>query len=467
MEPFLARTFALADELLADERASTPRPKLSPAELGERLPLRPGSEGRPEDEVFDLLRELIAHTPHTADRRFLNQLFAGRVPLAAAGEMLAVLLNVSMYTFKAAGPQVLMEWELLKRMLELAGIPDGDGTFLPGGSLANLIGMLLGRNHAAPNMRDAGAPAERLTVYLSAEGHYSVRKNAGVLGIGRDQVRLVPVDAQGCMRADALEAAIQADLAAGHRPCCVVATAGTTVRGSFDPIPAIAEVAARHGVWLHVDAAVGGSLLLHPDKRALLDGIERADSITWDAHKMMGVPLTCSALLVRDPASLVDSLQEAADYLFQADGDHLNPGKRSIQCGRRNDALKLWAAWQHLGDAGWAERLERQLELARYAAERVAAHPRLELCEEPPLVMVCFTAPGKSSAAICERLRDSGEALIGYGDCAGVEAIRLVTMNPDLRESDLDALFDAIADAADALPEEDQRDPRSAAAKSA
>ena len=133
--------------------------------------------------------------------------------------------------------------------------------------------------------------------------------------------------------------------------------------------------------------------------------------------------------------------------------DFLNPGKRSIQCGRRNDALKLWAAWQHLGDEGWAKRLDRQLHLARYLAKQVEAHPALELCEAPPLTMVNFVAPGKSSPRICEILHTRGDAIVGFGDCAGVESIRMVTMNPEVTEAQLDRLIEEIAAVASKLPD--------------
>ena len=453
MEDLISQTSKIIDELLAAERRSAPQPRIAPEAIEDAQVLRPGRQGRSEAEVFDLLSKIVAQTPRSSDSRFYNQLFAGRLPIATAGEMLATFMNVSMYTYKAAGPNVLLEWELVKRMLELAGIPGGDGTFLPGGSLANLVGMLLGRNQAAPEMREHGAPPQRLITYVTAEGHYSVVKNAGILGMGRANVRAIATDDNGRICPDALRATIEADLQDGHLPAVVVATSGTTVRGAFDPIEQMADICQEFGVWLHIDAAVGGSMLLHPVERAQLRGIERADSITWDAHKMMGVPLTCSAILVRDPEILTRSFSEAADYLFQVDGDYLNPGKRSIQCGRRNDALKLWAAWKHLGDEGWAKRLDRQLSLARYLAKQVDAHPALELCESPPLTMVNFVAPGKSSPRICEVLHERGDAMVGYGDCGGVESIRMVTMNPEVSEAELDRLIEEIVAVATELPD--------------
>lgn len=452
MRDLIQQTSRIIDELLSAEADSDPLPRVPPDGVRSREALRLQAGGQSEAEVFKILEQIVADSPRTSDPRFFNQLFAGRVPIATTAEVLAAYLNVSMYTYKAGGPNVLAEWEVLKRMLDLCGMPEGDGTFLPGGSLANLVGAMLGRNQAAPEMRDHGAPSERLITYVNADGHYSVVKNAGILGMGRANVRKIPVDARGAMLPSALHAQIEQDLADGHRPAVVIATSGTTVRGAFDPIEPMARICQEFGVWLHIDAAVGGSMLLHPEERNKLAGIEHADSVTWDAHKMMGVPLTCSALLVRDRETLNRTFSEAAEYLFQVDDDHLNPGKRSIQCGRRNDALKLWAAWKHLGDEGWAARIGQQRDLARYLADRVAERPEFELCEQPDLTMVNFVVPGKSSARICDELHERGDALVGFGDCAGVESIRMVTMNPEVTHAHLDRLLDEIVAAAEVLP---------------
>ncbi len=216
------------------------------------------------------------------------------------------------------------------------------------------------------------------------------------------------------------------------------ATAGTTVAGAFDPLDEIADVAGKHGVWLNVDGALGGSVLLSRRHRHLAAGAERADSFVWNAHKMMGVPLPCSALLLARRGLLERHLNETADYLFQSEADELNPGTRSLQCGRRNDALKLWAAWQLHGDEGYERRIDRLFELAAHAARRIEDDPGLELVMPPESICVCFEAPGVSSAAICERLDDEGRLLVGHGQAGDRRAIRLVCVNPDLDESDLD-----------------------------
>jgi len=451
MDTVLADILSIAEELLQTEKASPRIPKIRAEQMAKELNVDLPAVGKSQQEVLDLLREVVKRTPQTSNRRFFNQLFAGRAPMATAGEMLASLLNISMYTYKVGGPNILLEWELLKKMCSLAGFENGDGTFLPGGSLANLVGMVLGRNRTLPGFREKGSQGHRLTMYVSAHGHYSVRKNAGLIGIGRENCISVPVDDDGRMKIEELERLIQRDQSEGALPAVVIATSGTTVRGSFDSIHDLADVCQKYNIWLHVDGAVGGTLLLNDKYRSRLAGLERADSLTWDAHKMMGVPLTCSALLVRDPEILFESFKEIADYLFQADTDHLNPGNRSIQCGRRNDALKLWTAWQRLGDEGWSARVDRQMELAQYAAKRIRQHPDLELCEEPPFVTVCFTVPGCSSAQICEKLHVDGLAMIGHGDFREQQSIRLVTMNPNVTNDEIDALLDNVVQAASAV----------------
>ena len=189
-------------------------------------------------------------------------------------------------------------------------------------------------------------------------------------------------------------------------------------------------------------------MLLHPEAREKMDGIELADSLTWDAHKAMGIPLLCSMLLTKDAQVLHQNLNEAADYLFQSDDDRFNPGTRHLQCGRPNDTFKLWAAWQQLGDEGWEKRIERQLELADYAANRVRSEELLELSIEPASLTVCFTVQDMDSRMICDVLHEKGLAWIGYGRVFGEDVIRLVTADPEVQEEDLDRLIDNILDMA-------------------
>ncbi|MCA9705627.1 MAG: hypothetical protein KDK70_07260 [Myxococcales bacterium] len=247
---------------------------------------------------------------------------------------------------------------------------------------------------------------------------------------------------------------IDEDRAAGAVPVMINATACTTVRGAFDPLPALADVAERAGVWLHVDAAYGGSVLLSPRHRHRLEGCARADSLTWDAHKLLGVPLTCSALLTRRPGECTRCFEEPARYLFQ-DEAGLDPGRGSLQCARHNDALKLWLTWKHRGDEGLAQRIDRLFELAAHLTARVRAHPRLRLSVPTASINVCFEVPGKSSAGLCRALMEREVAVVGHARVKEREVVRWVLVNPAVTEAELDAMLDALLAVADALPDDD------------
>jgi sulfinoalanine decarboxylase len=254
---------ALVDEHLARELTEPVRAPRDPADIRATIDLSVGP-ARPFHQVVEEPRAVLALTPSTASPRFFNQLFGGRDSAAVLGDLLATVLNTSMYTYEDGGVHVLIELELARRMGALMGLPDAEGVFAPGGSLSNLTAMMLARDRARP---DVGAPgaASPLRVYTSADSHYSIHKAAAILGIGRRNVVGVAVDARGRMRPEALQTAIQADLATGFVACMVNATAGTTVLGAFDPIPELADIAQRFGAWLHVDSAYGGSMVLHPE----------------------------------------------------------------------------------------------------------------------------------------------------------------------------------------------------------
>ncbi len=445
----------LAKELTAAERAAVEPTYHDPDQLREELDLALRHAGRPLPEVIANLRRILAATPKSADRRFLNQLYGGRDDVSTLAEMLAAVANTQMHTFKVAGPQVLVEQEVVRRMAEKAGYVGGEGVFTAGGSLANLMAMVLARNEAVPEAREEGLSGARLAVYASIDSHYSIPRNMGLIGLGRRRLRRVPVDGGGRMDVAALRRMIAEDHKCGIRPVMVIATAGTTVLGAFDPLREIAAVAAEHRLWLHVDGALGATVLLSPEHRGLLDGVERSDSLAWNAHKMMGVPLLCSVLLVRRRGQLHEQFHESAHYLFHSADDDLDPGTRSIQCGRRNDALKLWAAWQYHGDEGYARRVDRQLGLARHAAARIAADPQLELSKPPASINVCFEVGNRSSVEICDRLNRRGAAMVDHAVVDGRRVIRLVCVNPDLTEADLDSFLGQVKAVAAELAEGD------------
>ena len=451
----LERVSSIVRQHVQGDTGQPINPYRSPAELKEHLDLSIDPEGQSAEGVMDALAELAAASPRSTSKRFYNQLFGGRDPVATAADMLVPVLNSSLYTFKAAGAMALVEEIVIERMAEKIGfpLPGAQGTFTPGGSISNLMGMLLARNEACPRARNEGMGDVRFRSYVSTDAHYSVSKAAGVLGIGRSNTRKVPTNDAGEMRVDELEAMIAADRADGCRPGIIVATAGTTVLGAFDDIAELSKLARAQNIWLHVDASYGGSALMSPEHAHLLDGVQHADSVAWNPHKAMGVPLSAAAFLTRRPKLLRRSLDEAADYLFQGDADRYNPGIRSLQCGRRNDARKVWAGWKHHGDVGYRDRIERLMGLAQHCAARAEASDRMALVIEPAYLNVCFEVIGKSSRDICDELRARNQLLVGHAPVDGRTIIRVPFVNGELTTADVDEMLDLILEAAASLPD--------------
>ncbi len=427
-----------------------------PDELESRLDLAICEEGEPTEQVMRALEELANATPRSTSTRFCNQLFSGSDPIATAADMLVPVINTSLYTFKAAGPMAMIEQIVIAKMADLLGFNGSpnkpEGIFTPGGSISNLVAMLIARNKTCPTLRNEGSQDKQIICYASADAHYSIVKNAGILGMGRENVRQIPTDRSGAINLDTLRQTVRDDRNAGHLPSIIIATAGTTVRGAFDSIDQIIPIAREFGVWVHVDACFGGAASLSPTHCHLLNGVELADSVAWNPHKVMGVPLSAAALITRKSGYLSKNFDETADYLFQGDDDALNPGIRSIQCGRRNDALKVWAAWKHHGDIGYRDRIDHLMNIAQYAASAIKAHDALVLSCEPTYVNVCFEVVGKSSRAICDLLRERNELLVGHAEVDGRRVIRIPFVNGALTTDDVDEMLELIFNAAQKLP---------------
>ncbi len=444
----LKDAFELAEYLLELERSSPMGDYREPEELRRELDLALGAEGQSASALLESLRRLIDATPRIASRRFFNLLFGARDATATTAEILTAVANNPMHTWKSAGAQILVEQEVLRHMASKIGFTGGDGMFTPGGTMSNLAALVVARNEAMGDARDAGLDGQPCRVYTSVDGHFSIARAMGITGLGRRNLRDVPSDASGHIDVAALRRMIEADARAGFRPLMINATAGTTTLGAFDPLREIARLAAEHSAWLHVDGSYGGSVSLSGRHRHLLDGSELTDSFAWDAHKAMGVPLSCSVLLVRRAGLLEKHFDESAEYLFQTHDDGYNPARRSLQCARRNDALKLWAAWRRHGDRGYARRIDRLFSLARRAAAMVEADPDLTLSLEPESFNVCFEVRGASSAQVCDRLEREGRVLVSHVQHEGRQAIRLVCINPDLTEADLETFFREVKTAA-------------------
>lgn len=452
---FFSNLFKLIEQYMISDRADAEHPVvryLEPGKLKEKLDLSIPEEGTSFDTLLEDIRNYLTFSVDTAHKQFLNQLFGGTNVPAFAGEIITALTNTSMYTYEVAPVATLMEMELIGKLCSLVGYEDGDGTFLTGGSNANLVAMFSARNKICPDIKTQGMhSSSRLSAFVSEQSHYSFDIAANLLGIGTDRVYKIPVDAGGSMRVDLLDSAVQKSLEKGETPFFIAATAGTTLLGAFDPIRKIVTIGKHYGIWVHVDGAFGGSIILSSKRKMLFDGLAQADSFTMDPHKLMNIPLICSVLLVKEKGRLRCNLTTMdTEYLYH-EKDALSPalGKSSIQCGRRVDALKLWLAWRFFGDRGYGERMDRLIELTEYFQDRVMTSAALELLAEPQSVAVCFRYRNRNGQNIDdfnlhlrETIRKTGESIINYGYWQGNLVLRFVAVNPDARKEDIDQFFE-------------------------
>jgi glutamate/tyrosine decarboxylase-like PLP-dependent enzyme len=419
------------------------------------------------ESLVRAVEQTLAHSVRTQHPRFFNQNFAGADPVAVLGDWLAAALNTTVATYEAAPVFTLMEQEVVKRLAHLAGLSPAEGVLNPGGSMSNLSALHLARHRAAPEVLKQGLhAAPRLVAFTSEQAHFSLERAMALAGMGRESLIKVPCDEAGRMRPDALEDAVCQSRARGERPFFLNATTGTTVLGAFDPLPELAEVARRHGLWLHVDGCHGASVLFSERHRHLMRGVEAADSLVWNPHKMLGITQQCSVLLVRHPGLLRECFSTKAAYLFQADKNHVEQdlGELSFLCARRADSLKLWLTWKARGDEGFAHRIDHAMELAAYTAARVSEDRRFRLAFTPSFSHVCFwwvppdlrpledwRAPEvharlhRLSVAIKDRMQRAGTMMIGYQPLAGrPNFFRLLFINPAVTHQDVDTTLDLL-----------------------
>ena len=422
--------------------------------LKEKLDLTLPDDGVALEELIPVVESYLQYSVRTGSTQFFNLLFSGYSIPGILAEMVTSAINTTMHTYEVAPVATLMEIELIKKLNSLVGFNEGEGLMVTGGSNANMIGMLCGRHQVLPEAKFKGLGNHQLLAFVSEQSHYSYSKAANLLGIGIENLVKVKSDVDGRMIPEALEAAIQQSLSEEKTPFFVGATAGTTVLGSFDPLPPIAEITRKYGLWLHVDGAWGAPVLFSDKHKHLLAGSELVDSFTWDAHKLMGVPLICSAILVKEMGILSKACSGGGtDYLFHDDeNESYNLGQISLQCGRKVDALKLWLCWKYYGKKGYQKQIDNLFELANYATEYIRNCDNLELITEPKFLNICFRYISKENQLennvldqlnleIRKRLIHSGTAFVNYANYRGKIIIRLILANSELQKEDLEKFF--------------------------
>ena len=410
-------------------------------------PLGDASAALEELEEVYLRDAVYFHHP-----RYLAHLNCPVVIPAVLGEAVLSAVNSSLDTWDQSAGGTLIERKLVDWTAARIGLgPLADGVFTSGGTQSNLQALLLARQETGT--RDLS----KLRVFASECSHFSVQKSATLLGLGPDAVVSVPVDRHRRMQSVVLAAELEACRAEGLVPMAIVATAGTTDFGSIDPLPEIAALAAEYGAWMHVDAAYGCGLLASPTRRHLLEGIERADSVTVDYHKSFFQPVSSSAVLVRDGATLRHATYHA---------EYLNPRRtlaeqipnqvdKSLQTTRRFDALKLWMTLRVMGADGIGELFDEVCDLARAGFELLAADPRYDVVVEPQLSTLVYRyipADAASPEAIDranlharKALMASGEAIVAGTKVDGRQYLKFTLLNPETTVADIAAVLDLIA----------------------
>ena len=417
-----------------------------------------GKKGVVEDELLSSVQTYMQYCVRTFHPQFWGTLRAGYNIASLVGEILADITNTSMSTYEGSPVATLIENKLIKKMTDLVGFSDGDGIFVSGGTQANLVAVLSARNTLDPNIKITGLRQQHdLVLFISDQAHYSFISAANVLGLGVQNIIRVKTDQLGRMDSEALELAIQTATKENKIPFFIGATAGTTVLGAFDSIEDIASIASKYNLWLHVDGAFGGSALLSNRYNSLLAGSELADSFSWDAHKMMGVPVPCSVILMRKSGVLYDActttdVEETPSYVYHNIGsESFDLGEKSLQGTRKADVLKLWFAWKYYGDEGYENRLNHVVELAQYAEQKIKMTPFLEMAFPRQFVNLCFRYKPKAgenadqlNMRVQKQLMQKGQAYINYTRVKGLTVLMLNVVNPLVDEEDIDYLLNCV-----------------------
>lgn len=475
--------------------------QINPTQLEKEFPLDLG-KSHSLDQVIGHLEQIMYYSVNTRSKFFCNQLYGGADLYATLGDFLTTYLNTSGATYEVSPIFTLMEREIIQHSLELFGFPirekdtngritGGNGIMLPGGSSANLAAFHLARTWKNPQLNGAGLYISTpMKVFCSQAAHYSLRKSMMITGMGSHHLISIPCDAKGKMRIDLLEQAI---IRHQPNPLMIVATCGTTVLGAFDAVDQIAILAKKYGIWLHVDASWGGALAfcsaeiennLSKKKssfnfigeksfqvlaKRLLKGVSKANSVVWNPHKMLKVPLQCSIFMVQDAQLLLEGFASDAEYLFQKDKPYpaqYDLGENTFQCGRRIDSLKFWLPWKIYGDAGYQKQVICNLENAQLMVCLLRDRKKFKLViDEVEYANVCFWyLPEKTlnhgqlhelAPKIKQRLMSDGTLMINYQPMDDLpNFFRMVFHDSTLIKADLIKIIDLIEAAGDAIFQE-------------
>jgi aromatic-L-amino-acid decarboxylase len=433
-----------------------------PGSIHSQLPDAPPSEGESMDTIFrDFEEKILPGVTHWNHPSFFAYFaITGSAP-GILGELLMSALNINAMLWKTSPSATELEELSLSWLRQMMGLPDEFfGIIYDTASVSSLCALAAAREAVEGlDVRERGLFGSKpLRLYASEHAHSHVDKAALLLGLGKRGLRHIPVDEEFRMRPEALEEAARQDVDDGYLPFAVVATVGTTSTTSIDPVPAIAEVSKRHGLWLHVDAAYGGSAAIIPERQDILNGCEEADSLVVSPHKWLFTPLDISVLYCRHPQVLRQAFSLVAEYLKTAEGDKVvNYMDYGIQLGRRFRALKLWMVIRYFGASGLAERMREHIRLAQELASWIDSDPDFERMAPTPLSLVCFRARAgglndealdRLNEKLMETVNASGKAFLSHTKLRGRFVLRMAISNLRTTEGHVKDTWELIRDQA-------------------
>jgi aromatic-L-amino-acid decarboxylase len=438
--------------------------RAEPGSIRAQLPASPPEQPEPFDAVLrDLERVIVPGLSHWQHPRFFGYFPANSELSSVLGDYLSTGLGVLGLSWQSSPALTELEEVTTDWMRQMVGLSEAwSGVIQDTASTSTLVALLCARERASSySLARGGLQDEErpLVVYASGHGHSSVEKAALLAGFGRGNLHFVETDRAYAMRPQALVEAVRTDLAAGHKPCAVVATTGTTTTTAIDPIEPIAAVARANGLWLHVDAAMAGSAMVLPECRALWHGIEGADSLVLNPHKWLGVAFDCSLYYVRDPQHLVRVMSTNPSYLRSAVDERVkNLRDWGIPLGRRFRALKLWCLIRSQGVAALQARLRRDLENAKWLAAQVQSTPGWRVLAPVPLQTICVRheprglegeALDRHTLAWAEQINRSGEAYLTPATLDGRWMVRVSIGAIPTERAHVEALWGVMRKAAE------------------
>ena len=434
----------LFDELvtlfLEDEIQNPVAEYINPKDVNKVLDITLQESAISKVEYKKILKKLLLKSTKSSSKLFFNQLFGGRHSKAVLGDLLAVILNNSMATYKIAGPQISIEKEILSKIYSLIGYNNkAGGTFPTGGSMSNFMSLVMARDKV--NAISNKSNKKRLIAYSSENSHYSISKNASFSGIGKENVRYIKSDQYGRICKDDFENQINNDISNGFLPFYLNATAGTTVLCAFDNIEELVPICRKHEIWIHLDGAFGGAVIFSEKYKYLVKGINFTDSFCFNAHKTLGAPISTSLLVVKDKNDLYNSFNNSASYLYQTHDSDFNLGQTSFECGRRNNALKLWTMWKAIGSKGIAKIINHEFKLANFARNYVINNSNYKIYSFENSLSICFNYKNFDPEDLCTQLYENNLLMVGFGHFHANKFIRLVTVNSENSTNNLSNFF--------------------------